>query len=129
MKWHHAGIHVSDLETSVAFYEKLFEFNVVDAFHLEGESIVFLQNSDVMLELIYQEEGKPAWSSNHICIEVENIDEWMQTIHRKGLTPVEGPLQLKNGWKTVFYEGPDREVIELLQVDYGVTSNSLVGEL
>lgn len=29
---------------------------------------------------------------------------------------IEGPYKLQNGWKTVFYEGPNIEVIEFLQV-------------
>ena len=30
---------------------------------------------------------------------------------------IEGPFKLKNGWETVFYQGPDNEVIEFLQME------------
>ena len=49
-----------------------------------------------------------------MCFEVDNLYEVMDQFdsNRK----IEGPYKLENGWETVFYEGPNQEVIEFLQV-------------
>lgn len=129
MRWHHIGIHVSKLESSTQFYEKFFQFTAVESIQLPGESIVFLENGGMKLELMQQESEAPVVTENHFCWNVEDLDEWMNHLRQAGLSPAEGPLQLNNGWKTVFYEGPDGELIELLQETGQFKMNPLLEEL
>jgi lactoylglutathione lyase len=111
MKWHHVGMYVQSIETSRAFYEEMFDFKAADSFQFLGEQIVFLKRGEALLELI---EGKQNLSGMHMCFEVEDVEVWIERLRQRGLSPVEGPFRLDCGWKVVFYEGPDGEVIELL---------------
>ncbi len=88
---------------------------------VDKESIIFLVKNDFRLELIWSglPEGSPR--GVHICYEVDRLGE---IIMSRG-APIEGPYVLENGWETVFYEGPDHEVIEFLQITTEVQSTSL----
>ncbi|MCJ7841909.1 VOC family protein [Lederbergia sp. NSJ-179] len=116
MRWHHAGIDVRNLDHSISFYESMFDFKMEQFLTLSGEKIAFLKNEDVKIELIELEDIPPPCHSVHIAWQVEDIESWMKRLRGKGLSSSEGPYKLKNGWVTVFYEGLDGEVIELIQV-------------
>jgi len=115
MKFHHVGIHVCDLERSSLFYKKYFDFQASKRFTLGDESILFLEKGEASLEL-FANESQPLQTKNHLCWQVDHLDDVMIDLKKKGLLPREGPIEVGNGWKTVFYEGPDHEVIELLEV-------------
>jgi lactoylglutathione lyase len=78
------------------------------------EEIVFLASKDFRLELISNQQEKSSVKTVHLCFEVSDLHEVMNRFdcHRK----IEGPYKLQNGWETVFFEGPDQEIIEFLQV-------------
>ncbi|QHE51269.1 glyoxalase/bleomycin resistance/dioxygenase family protein [Pontibacillus sp. HMF3514] len=115
MKVHHVGIHVSDLERSYRFYNEYFGFQAGERFSLGEESILFLEKGEVKLEL-FASESQPVQTENHLCCQVESVDELRVELKQKGLFPREGPIAVGNGWRTVFYEGPDHEMIEVLEV-------------
>ncbi|QED49405.1 VOC family protein [Cytobacillus dafuensis] len=115
MKWHHAGIQVRNLEDSIQFYKRMFDFTIEQYLTLPGEKIAFLKKEDIRIELIEAEESLVPFSSIHISWQVEGLEIWMNKLRSKGLYPLEGPIKLENGWVTVFYEGLDHEVIELIQ--------------
>ncbi|WP_102272608.1 VOC family protein [Cytobacillus massiliigabonensis] len=117
MKWHHAGIQVSNLNDSIQFYKRMFGFSFEKYLMFQDEKIVFLRNENVQIELIESEENKAPLHSIHIAWQLEDIEDWIRKLKKEGLYPLEGPYSLKNGWITVFYEGPDREIIELIQVN------------
>lgn len=113
MHFHHLGIEVPNLEKSISFYQKLFDFEVETRFSFMNEEIVFLASRDFPLELIEsQEEEKTV----HICFEVPNLHEVMNQFHCT--QKLEGPYKLDNGWETVFYEGPNQEIIEFIQIEH-----------
>ncbi|KQL17500.1 VOC family protein [Cytobacillus solani] len=116
MKWHHAGILVSNLNDSIQFYKRMFGFSFEKYLTFQDEKIVFLRNGNVQIELIESEENPVRLHSIHIAWQVEDIEGWNRKLKREGLYPSEGPYSIRNGWVTVFYEGPDREIIELIQV-------------
>lgn len=125
MNWHHVGIHVTDLEKSIAFYESIFGFEVETRFEYDGESIVFLQKGHVRIELIKTEDQIMGEDRIHISWQVDNIHQWVESLGEKQVFPVDGPLFLDNGWQTVFFQGPDYEVIELIQLDNGLRSSDI----
>lgn len=116
MKWHHAGIDVRNLDDSIHFYERMFDFTIEQFLTLSGEKIAFLKNNGVRIELIESEIIPAPCNSVHISWKVEDIESWMKRLRGKGLSPSEGPYALKSGWVTVFYEGLDGEIIELIQL-------------
>jgi lactoylglutathione lyase len=117
MKWHHAGIPVSNLNDSIQFYKRMFGFNFKQYVTFQEEKIVFLRNESVQIELIESEENLVPFNSTHFAWQVEDAEEWIKKLKEKGLYPSEGPYNLRNGWVTVFYKGPDHEIIELIQCD------------
>lgn len=117
MRFHHFAIEVKDLETSAAFYLRYFGLQEERRFLFNREKIIFLKADDFRLELISsieQSSSNPA--SVHLCFEVDSIKEVTQPFNENGIFPIEGPYKLENGWETVFYQGPDNEVIEFIQI-------------
>jgi lactoylglutathione lyase len=114
MKWHHAGIQVKNLDVSILFYERVFDFKIEQFLTLPGEKIAFLKKGNVRIELIELDDNPATFSPIHLSWQVEEIEEWLKRLGGQGLYPLEGPYKLENGWVTVFYEGPDHEVIELI---------------
>ncbi|MBB6453851.1 lactoylglutathione lyase [Salirhabdus euzebyi] len=115
MKLHHIGIQISDLKVTESFYHRYFGFKVIDYLELPGEKIAFLQRGNTCIELVETDSAFYANDKMHLCLEVDDLNQWIDLLAQKGLNPIEGPLMLQNGWKTVFYRGVDREVIELLE--------------
>jgi lactoylglutathione lyase len=114
MKWHHGGIEVRSLETSSAFYENLFRFEVQECLVLDDEKIIFLNHGKVTLELIKGEENQLGPSDLHFAWEVEDLSGWREHLEESGLNPVDGPYHVDGGMTVIFYKGPDGEVIELV---------------
>lgn len=115
MRFHHFAIEVKDLETSIAFYQKFIGLHEEGRLLFQDENIVFLANNDFRLELI--SGGKrPVSQGVHICFKVDTIHEVIKNFQEDGIIAIEGPYKLENGWETVFYKGPDNEVIEFLQI-------------
>ncbi|MEH7107648.1 VOC family protein [Bacillus sp. JJ1764] len=112
MRIHHFALEVSQLEESVAFYKKNLGFHEEGRILFMGEEIVFLKLGDFRMELISGD--RPCVPSTHLCFEVECLSEITGLMNRNRL--LEGPYKLENGWETVFYSGPDGEIIEFLQV-------------
>lgn len=117
MRMHHFGIEVKDLETSAAFYQKYIGLQEECSFLFAGEKIVFLKEKDFRLELISSSEQPTSNpSSVHLCFQVDSINEVIFRFNENGIFSIEGPYKLENGWETVFYQGPDNEVIEFIQI-------------
>ena len=111
MRLHHYGLEVENLEESINFYKKLLKVEIESRFSFMDEEIVFLASDDFRLELVEtQEEIK----TTHLCFEVNNLHEIIKQFD--SIQRLEGPYKLENGWETVFYEGPNQEIIEFLQI-------------
>lgn len=112
MKLHHVGVHVSHLKNSIEFFKSVFGFEKESHFIFMEEEIVFLTLGDFRLELVSSNEENQV--NTHICFEVNNLTDIMAQC--KALRKMEGPYELDNGWQTVFYEGPNQEIVEFMQV-------------
>ncbi|MCM3692287.1 VOC family protein [Neobacillus niacini] len=115
MNIHHFAIEVRDLETSIAFYQKYLGLHEENRLQFNKENIVFLANNDFRIELISGGQQNVS-QSIHICLEVDNVHEIIRKFNEHHISALEGPYKLNNGWETVFYTGPDNEVIEFLQI-------------
>ncbi|MDQ0975703.1 lactoylglutathione lyase [Neobacillus niacini] len=117
MRFHHFAIEVKDLETSAAFYQKFISLQEESRFLFGGEKIIFLKADNFRLELISAtEQSANNHSSIHLCFEVDSIDEVTQHFNENGIFAIDGPYKLENGWETIFYQGPDNEIIEFIQI-------------
>ncbi|WNB91901.1 VOC family protein [Bacillus sp. NEB1478] len=114
MKIHHIGIYVSNLEKSVAFYGKIAAIQSKEKLKWNETELLFIKGEGFQLELIPDSNGVS--KSTHIAFTVNCVKEKIRDLQHKGLLPSEGPYHLENGWKTVFYEGPDGEEIEFIEI-------------
>lgn len=117
MKLHHIGINVRNMEKSKAFYQTHFGFEEKFAAVLGKEHILFLSRNEEWLELIFDPNTAHLHSHVHFAWEVEDLEGEIKRLSLQGLEPVEGPIQLDNGWKAVFFEGSDGEIIELISIN------------
>ncbi|MEH7886977.1 VOC family protein [Bacillus sp. JJ1609] len=115
MRIHHFALEVKNLEAATAFYEDMLGFKEHLRTSFQDEDIVFLNLNGFMIELIANYRNSQICENVHLCFEVEDIDDQIRRLAESSLVPIEGPYFLKNGWKTVFYQGTDNEIIEFLQ--------------
>ncbi|WP_042454023.1 VOC family protein [Neobacillus dielmonensis] len=113
MRFHHYALEVDDLDESVAFYQKHLGFLEESRMMFWDEEIVFLVLSDFRLELIRSKRNGNAERSTHLCFEVGNLEEIINQFEPCRL--LEGPYLLENGWRIVFFEGPNHEILEFLE--------------
>ena len=115
---HHAGIHVTNLEHSIAFYQALFGLRPLQRLQLGRERIVFLEAGAGSIELIADDGGaRPTGSVDHLALEVTDLDGWLARLRERGVRLLdEMPIDVPElGVRILFCLGPDDERIELLE--------------
>ncbi|WHX38662.1 VOC family protein [Mesobacillus sp. AQ2] len=115
MRFHHLGIEVSDLQAAKAFYEKIFGFKENGGLRFGGEDIFFLEKDGFKIELIGNVPVSESGVSMHLCFEVDHLNSVIKEFRSRNIIPIEGPYIVGN-WRTVFYPGLERELIEFLEV-------------
>jgi lactoylglutathione lyase len=114
----HVAIHVTDLDSSVKFYERHFGFKHYFQHAASGGlQIAYLKLGDTVLELTHHSDGSMA--GFHFCLETDNFAETVEKLQRDGVKLVRAPHDTaareprENGWRRVVFAGPDGEQIEL----------------
>ncbi|MFI8577010.1 VOC family protein [Rossellomorea aquimaris] len=117
MRLHHIGMNVKSLVRSKEFYQSYFGYEEETYFEWGSEKILFMEKNSCRLELIEEPEEDIGSKRTflHLAMEVIDLETEIGLLMEKGLVPVEGPVILENGWKVVFYFGPDGEIIELVE--------------
>jgi lactoylglutathione lyase len=116
LRIHHYGIEVKDMEASKKFYQKILGLNHEKVVKFKGEELVFLSSKSLCLELIPREQESSHEQSTHLCLEVTDIYQIIKGFSENGVEVLEGPYTLSNGWKTVFFEGLNHEILEFLEI-------------
>ncbi|MFZ5814717.1 MAG: VOC family protein [Bacillota bacterium] len=117
MRIHHIGIMVSDIERSVAWYQRVLGFRVADRRELGRTRLAFLELAGAQIELI-QQEGSCAAEGivNHIAFAVDDLDAAMARLRAEGVSlGDERVIPIWDGGRVLFFEGPDGEVLELFE--------------
>lgn len=112
MRFHHYALEVKNIEESIAFYKKYLGFQEECRMDFLEEEIVFLTLKDFRLELLSSHQKNDRLT--HLCFEVNSLQDVMNQFG--DCRKIEGPYKLENHWETVFYEGPNQEILEFLQV-------------
>ncbi|WP_416730221.1 VOC family protein [Fictibacillus sp. JL2B1089] len=119
---HHIGLYVSDMKTSCEFYEKILPIKKKESFMWNDTELVFLVGEGFQLELMTNSGSHAA--SSHFAFSVTSVTKKIKELSRKEIFIEEGPYDLPNGWRTVFYNGPDGEEIEFIQTTKPSISSS-----
>ncbi len=110
---HHIGLYVSDMKKSCEFYERILPIQKKESFMWNDTELVFLIGEGFQLELLPNSADHAACS--HIAFSVASVTEKIEELYQEDILLTEGPYDLPNGWRTVFFEGPDGEEIEFIQ--------------
>jgi len=116
VKVHHYSVKVKDLEQAIQFYKETFFAKEVLRLNEWDEKIVFLNIDSLLLELVEDSSMTSERDDSHICFQVDDIENIMIEMEVRPLKLTEGPYELSNGWKTVFYQGINGEIFEFLQL-------------
>jgi catechol 2,3-dioxygenase-like lactoylglutathione lyase family enzyme len=115
---HHAGVHVTSLERSIAFYQAVFGLRLVAQLSLGTEQLAFLGAGRTRVELIADGAAdRQTGVVDHLALEVDDLDGWVPRLRERGVrlldeAPVEVPAL---GARILFCLGPDGERIELFE--------------
>lgn len=116
----HVALRVRDLEASVAYYQRMFDAQVMLRRNIsESRKIVFLKIGDSILELMHMgpagEPGDPRerYGVHHIGIKTDDFQGTYQSLKAKGAEFLGEPFQPTPGISLVFLKDPNGAVIEL----------------
>ena len=128
-RFHHIGVVTAHLEKSCEFYKSLgYESSTKYLDPLQMVDIIFMKRADApMVELIRPTNPKSpaqAWLERvkagpyHLCYEVENLDETIDTFRKSGLTVASKPTPAVafDGRLVSFLWSLSSGLIELLQM-------------
>ena len=119
----HTCYRVSDLDSSIAFYEKL-GFEEIGRVPIREEAInafLGLPGDGARLELTYNfgQEGpyEIGTGYGHIAVTVEDIDGALERLATLGIEPEKPPYTIREGGSRLcFVRDPDGYRIELLEI-------------
>jgi lactoylglutathione lyase len=117
LRVHHIGIMVSDLERSIAWYQRVLGLKLADRRNLGQTQLAFLEAENTQIELIQDGGAYPGEGVvNHVAFVVDDIEAAVGRLRAAGAEPGDGQVRLIwGGGKVFFCEGPDGEVLELIQ--------------
>lgn len=118
MKFCWSTLRVTDLETSIKFYEEIIGLSLARRFPAgPGVEIAFLGSGETQIELICREAGKRVDVGADICwgFEVESLDAALFLVKEKGIAVEGEPVQPNPSVKYFFIKDPDGMRIQLVQ--------------
>ncbi len=128
----HISIQCRDLETSVDYFRRMFDAEVILRRRLdESRRIIFLRIGDSMLELMEvgpaSEPVEPMkhYGVHHIGIKTDDFESAYRDLQAKGADFLGEPFEPTPGIRLVFLREPNGAVIELAQRDPEVFKDAL----
>jgi catechol 2,3-dioxygenase-like lactoylglutathione lyase family enzyme len=130
LKLSHVALSVSDLDTSVVFYSKIFGFSPVEKFQDQSSdlTVCLLKKDDITLELFKFKEYSPlpqyrknldsdlkTLGAKHFAFEVDTIEIWYEKLKSANVTFVTDVCTLENGAKYFFIKDPDGILVEVIE--------------
>ena len=111
----HVGLHVEDVERSIAFYGGIFGFEALPRPDLGFPGAWLRVGRAQELHLIGRNSAPDVPpTERHWSIEVLGLEAWLQRVRREGVE-VGGPKPRADGARQLFVRDPDGHVLELLE--------------
>ena len=123
MSFDHVAFQVSNMDSSISFYtQKLgFKLNSRSVNEEEQEEYAFLEYGNARLELIrdlkekYRKPEIKRPYCPHLCLEVENMKQSIETLKKNNIQIIRGPLEAKDEGTWVYFSDPDNNILEYIQ--------------
>lgn len=129
-KAEHVAIIVTDMDKSIEFYSNLFGYQVRTRGQSKVREMAFLYRDnqldfeiELIRDLVDQGEYFPKGIVNHLAFTVDNMEEAIPFYREKGiqfLTETANPSI--DGGKTIFFYGPNQELLQLVERNYSAIS-------
>ncbi|MGC5323911.1 VOC family protein [Brevibacillus sp. SYSU BS000544] len=129
-KAEHVAIIVTDMDKSIEFYSNLFGYQVRTRGQSKVREMAFLYRDnqpdfeiELIRDLVDQGEYFPKGIVNHLAFTVDNMEEAIPFYREKGiqfLTETANPSI--DGGKTIFFYGPNQELLQLVERNYSAMS-------
>lgn len=111
----HVGLHVADVEASLAFYTSLFDFERLPRPDLGFPGAWLRIGRTQELHLIGRNSAPDVPpTERHWSVLVHGLDSWCDRLTAAGLD-VRGPKSRRDGARQLFVRDPDGHVLELLE--------------
>ena len=127
----HGGMAVPDLEATIAWYQRVFDFKVVQRFSQPQFTAAFIQKDAARLEIFQATPPPPAThvkpltsadlttvmvkvGYTHIAFGVQDVDAVYQQAVSRGATPVNPPSTQPGGTRFGHISDLNQNVIELI---------------
>ena len=123
----HTRMRVSDMDQTIAFYTGVLGLEVAERnTSPRGSHLAFLRvpNSDELIELCSFPPSGPVKVQEdllHLAFQVENLDETIASLNKKGIRVTDGPTTTSSGSRFIFIDAPDGYEVELIERSPGVT--------
>jgi catechol 2,3-dioxygenase-like lactoylglutathione lyase family enzyme len=116
--FHHVGIYVKYLESSVRYYQDLFGFNEHSRINDHGILIVFMDMGSALLQLKQSNvPGTPgAGKYNHFAIHTDDYDGFIKKLDDRGISYWE--MSLGPGKRLVNFTDPSGHDIEVCEAPF-----------
>ena len=121
MKFLWTTIYVSNLEKSIAFYEKLVGLRVVRHFPAgPGMEIAFMGNgteNETLVELLADSNAgtTPYGEGISIGFAVDSVDGMLETVQRHNIPVLRGPIDIPGGSRFFCVKDPDGLTVQFFQ--------------
>ncbi|MCG6881601.1 MAG: VOC family protein [Deltaproteobacteria bacterium] len=121
--WDHMHFRCSDLEESIAYYQKMFDAKEVGRGDAKGMPLIALEMAGQRFVFSPKREGvdisvkpgEPGWGLYQIGLKVDDLDAALSELKNRGAQISRGPLEVNDGLRVFFVEGPDAVEIEVME--------------
>lgn len=122
-KVEHIALIVTDMDRSIRYYSNMFGFQLRTRGESKVREMAFLVHKDqpgFEIELIRDLQPGQEYSTkgivNHVAFTVENIQEAISYYANKGVHfHTKQPNIAIDGAKTIFFDGPDQELLQFVE--------------
>jgi lactoylglutathione lyase len=119
----HIHLRCSDLDVTVAYYERMFDASVVARADAKGMPIITLEMGGGRFCFsprregvdIHVKPGEPAWGLYQIGLKVNDLDAALAELKDRGAVISRGPLNVMEGIRVLFVDAPDGVEIEVME--------------
>ncbi|MBU4275649.1 MAG: VOC family protein [Proteobacteria bacterium] len=122
-KLDHVHLRCQDLEAAVAYYQKMFDAEVVARIEARGMPLVRIKVGDLFLALSPKRDDEPEpqsglhWGTYELGFVVEDVQKTYEELKAKGADFVIPPMDVRPGVQAAFFMAPDGVKIEILHRD------------